>query len=54
MEKIDWEKISKNQEVIDLLKQRDQLEKKIRNLDEEALIKYDLERLSLEDYYGHK
>ena len=42
---IDWTKVTDNEEVIKLLKQREELEKKIRAIDEKALINYELEAL---------
>ena len=44
---IDYSKITDNPEVIKLLKQRIELENKIKSLDEMALINYELELLSL-------
>lgn len=46
---IDFTKVTDNQEVIDLFLQREQIEKEIRFLDEEALYKYELEALQLND-----
>lgn len=43
---IDYTKISNNLEVIKLLKQRREIELKIQTLDDEALLKYELEILS--------
>jgi len=40
---IDFSKVSKIVEVIELLKQREELELKINKLDENALINYELE-----------
>ncbi len=40
---IDWKKVTNNKEVIKLLKQRNKIEEKIRTIDENALIKYELE-----------
>jgi len=45
--KVDWTKVTNNQEVITLLKQREELENKIRAIDEKALINYELEALQL-------
>ena len=44
---IDYTKVTDNEEVIKLLKQREELEDKIRAIDEKALIKYELEYLQL-------
>ena len=44
---IDWTKVTNNEEVITLLKQREELENKIRAIDEKALINYELEALQL-------
>lgn len=58
---IDYTKISDNDEVINLIKEREILEKKIMELDNKALIKYELESLSSDgiklsencEYYAH-
>jgi len=42
---IDFSKITNIEEVVELLKQREDIERKIYNLDEKALINYELERL---------
>jgi hypothetical protein len=42
---IDFSKVTKNEEVVELLKQREEIERKINQLDEKALINYELERL---------
>jgi hypothetical protein len=44
---IDFNKITQNKEVIELLKQKEEIERKIFQLDENALINYELEKLSL-------
>jgi hypothetical protein len=44
---IDYTKITDNEEVIRLLKQREEIEEKIRAIDEKALIKYEIESLGL-------
>lgn len=49
---IDYSKITDNPEVIKLLKQRIELENKIKAIDETALIKHELELLSLPDVVG--
>ena len=46
MNNTNWDKISKNEEVISLLKQREEIEDKIRTLDVMALVKYELEKLT--------
>ena len=46
---IDYSKITDNPKVIELLKQRIQIENKIKAIDETALIKHELELLSLPD-----
>lgn len=45
---MDWKKISDNLEVIELIKEIEKLESKIRKLDDKALIRYQLEILSIE------
>jgi hypothetical protein len=44
---IDYSKITDNPKVIELLKQRIEIENKIKAIDETALIKHELELLSL-------
>ena len=44
---IDWKKVTNNKEVIKLIKQRNKIEEKIRAIDENALIKYELEILQI-------
>tara|TARA_B100000767_G_C19577151_1_gene455737 strand:+ start:397 stop:648 length:252 start_codon:yes stop_codon:yes gene_type:complete len=44
---IDYSKITDNPKVIELLKQRIELENKIKAIDETALIKHEIELLSL-------
>ena len=46
---IDYSKITDNPKVIELLKQRIEIENKIKAIDETALIKHELELLSLPD-----
>jgi hypothetical protein len=46
---IDYSKITDNPRVIELLKQRTEIENKIKAIDETALIKHELELLSLPD-----
>ncbi len=43
---IDFSKISENEEVIELLKQREEIERKIISIDNIALINYEIEKLS--------
>lgn len=42
---IDFKNITKIEEVVELLKQREEIERKINELDKDALINYELERL---------
>ena len=46
---IDYSKITDNPKVIKLLKERIELEKKIRVIDRKALLNYELELLSLDE-----
>ena len=46
---IDYSKVTKIKEVIILLRQREEIERKISQLDENALINYELEKLSEEE-----
>lgn len=46
---IDYSKITDNPKVIDLLKQKTEIENKIKAIDETALIKHELELLALPD-----
>tara|TARA_R110000822_G_scaffold241380_3_gene370706 strand:+ start:15785 stop:16039 length:255 start_codon:yes stop_codon:yes gene_type:complete len=46
---IDYSKITDNPKVIELLKQRIEIENKIKAIDETVLIKHELELLSLPD-----
>lgn len=48
---IDYDKISKNSRVIELLKEREKIENEIKSLDKEALINYELEVLQLTQYF---
>lgn len=41
-----WTKITGNYKVVELLKKREEVEKEIQKLDSEALINYELEKLS--------
>ena len=45
--KVDYSKITDSEIVIELLKKREEIEKKIREIDEKALIKYEYECLSI-------
>jgi len=49
MDKIDYSKVSDNPKVIELIKQREEIEKQIRKLEEMALVKYELEVLALSE-----
>tara|TARA_R110000803_G_scaffold210269_1_gene281643 strand:+ start:370 stop:633 length:264 start_codon:yes stop_codon:yes gene_type:complete len=49
---IDYSKITDNPKVIELLKQRTEIENKIKAIDETALIMHELELLSLPDVVG--
>ena len=49
MDRIDYKKVSSNKEVIQLIKKREELERKIKNLDKMALVKYELEVLAISD-----
>ncbi len=42
---IDYAKVSDNEKVIELIKQREELEKEINNLDDNALLNYELQKL---------
>lgn len=42
---IDYAKVSDNEEVIELIKQRNEIEKQINELDENALLNYELQKL---------
>jgi hypothetical protein len=46
---IDYTKVSDNQHVIDLIKKREEIEKQIREMDEMALVKYEIEALNMND-----
>lgn len=47
MDKIDYNKVSNNPKVIELIKQREKIEEQIRKIEKRALLKYELEVLSL-------
>ena len=51
---IDYSKITDNPRVIELLKQRTEIENKIKAIDETALIMHELELLSLPDVINAK
>lgn len=42
---IDWTKISDNEKIIELIKEREKIEKQIREIDDMALVRYELEAL---------
>lgn len=46
---IDFSKVTKIKEVVSLLQQREEIERKINQLDKNALINYELEKLSEEE-----
>ena len=48
MDKIDYSKITDNPKVVELLKKRNEIEKQIREIEEMALVKYEIEYLALE------
>lgn len=43
---INWTKVSDNEEVIKLIKEREKLEEQIRAIDKMALVRYELEILA--------
>ena len=49
MDKIDYSKVSSNPKVIELIKEREKIEKHIRELEEMALVKYELEVLAISE-----
>ena len=49
MDKIDYSKITDNPKVIELLKKRNEIEKEITEIEEMALVKYELEYLELDE-----
>jgi hypothetical protein len=51
---IDYSKITKNTRVIELLKQRTEIENYIKAIDETALIKHEIELLALPDVVSSK
>lgn len=48
--RIKWKNVSKNPKVVELIKKRNKLEDKIRELDKKALINYELIVLGLKKY----
>ena len=48
---IDYTKVSDNQHTIQLIKKREELEKQIREIDEMALVRYELEVLNLSEQF---
>lgn len=42
---IDYTKVSDNEKIIELIKQREEIEKQIREIDGMALVRYELEAL---------
>lgn len=42
---MDWKKITDNKEIIKLLKQREAIEDKVREIDDMVLIRYELEKI---------
>lgn len=40
---IDWTKVTDNEEIIRLIKEREKIEEQIRAIDEMALVRYELE-----------
>ena len=47
MDKIDYSKITDNPKVVELLKKRNEIEKEIREIEEMALVKYELALLQI-------
>lgn len=43
---MDWSKVTSNGKVVELLKEREKLEEQIRDLDNKALMKYEIEMLN--------
>ena len=49
---IDYAKVSDNEEVIELIKQRNEIEKQINELDENALLNYELQNcMKISNFY---
>ena len=42
---IDWTKVTENEEIIKLIKEREKIEEQIRTIDKMALVRYELEAL---------
>lgn len=42
---IDWTKVTDNEEIIRLIKEREKIEEQIRAIDDMALVRYELESL---------
>lgn len=51
---IDYNKVSDNYEVIELIKQRQEIERQIMALDKDALFKYEMELISMPDHVFNK
>ena len=49
MDKIDYSKVTDNPKVVELLKKRNEIEKQIREIEEIALVKYEIEYLALDE-----
>lgn len=47
MKTIDWTKVSDNEEVIRLIKEREKIEEQIVAIDKMALVRYELEALQM-------
>ena len=48
---IDFSKVTEIEEVVELLKQREEIERKINQLDEKALLNQELELLQEDQFY---
>lgn len=44
---IDWTKVTDNEEIIRLIKDREKIEQQIKDMDDMALVRYELEVLQL-------
>ena len=51
MDRIDYSKVSDNELVIELIKQRERIEKEIIEIEEMAIVKYELEVLNKKQSY---
>jgi len=49
LDKIDYSKVSDNPKVVGLLKKRNNIEKQIREIDQMALLNYEIEYLALDE-----